>query len=152
MAPQTDDRHGLYLEDLAVGMSAVYARTVTEADIALFAGVSGDTNPIHFDEEFAQASPFKGRIAHGMLTASLLSTLFGTRLPGPGAIYLAQNLKFKAPVRAGDTVRARVEVDKIEAARKRVHFRCSCHVGDTVVVEGDALMMVARRADAAPAA
>ncbi len=103
MSTNFEDRHGHYLEDLVVGMTATYSRTVSEADIVMFAGASGDTNPIHFDEEFARATPFKGRIAHGMLTASFLSTIFGTKLPGPGCVSMAQNLKFTAPVRAGDT-------------------------------------------------
>ncbi|MCG8695213.1 MAG: MaoC family dehydratase [Minwuiales bacterium] len=147
MSTDTSERHGHYLEDLSVGMTAVYSRTITEADIAMFAGASGDTNPIHFDEEFAQSSPFKGRIAHGMLTASFLSTVFGTKLPGPGCIYLSQTLKFTAPVRAGETVVARVEIDDIDTEKKRVHFVCTCTVGETVVVKGDATIMVPRKAD-----
>ncbi len=147
MSTQIEDRHGHYLEDLSIGMTATYARTVSEADIVMFAGASGDTNPIHFDEEFASASPFKGRIAHGMLTASFLSTVFGTKLPGPGCVYMTQNLKFTAPVRAGDTVVARVQIDEIDLERKRVHFICMCTVGDATVLKGDAMIMVPRRAD-----
>ncbi len=152
MSTDTSERHGHYLEDLSVGMTAVYSRTITEADIAMFAGASGDTNPIHFDEEFAQSSPFKGRIAHGMLTASFLSTVFGTKLPGPGCIYLSQTLKFTAPVRAGETVVARVEIDAIDTEKKRVQFVCTCTVGETVVVKGDATIMVPRKADQRPVA
>lgn len=137
--------HGHYLEDLQVGMSAEYTKTVTEADIVAFADVSGDTNPVHLDEAFAAASPFKGRIAHGMLGASLLSTVFGTRLPGPGCIYISQDLRFKAPVRIGDTVVAKVAIIEIIAEKRRVKFACECLVGDTVVIEGDAVMMVSRR-------
>src|SRR5262249_28118598 len=89
------DLHGYYLEDLSVGMTAVYAKTVTDADVVLFAGVSGDVNPVHLNQEFAERTMFRGRIAHGMLTASFISTVLGTKLPGPGCIYISQNLKFK---------------------------------------------------------
>ena len=93
--------HGLYLEDLKVGMSAMFGKTVTEADIAAFAGVSGDTNPIHLHGGFAQSTRFGQRIAHGMLSASVISAALANKLPGPGAIYMSQNLRFRAPVRAG---------------------------------------------------
>ena len=99
-----DDSVGYCIEDLSVGMSAVYARTVTETDIVLFSGVSGDSNPVHMNELYARGTIFKTRIVHGMLTASFLSTVIGSKLPGPGSIYLSQNLRFRAPVRAGDTV------------------------------------------------
>ena len=147
MSSETEVRNGYDLEDLSIGMTATYSRTVSEADIVLFAGASGDTNPIHFDEEFAAASPFKGRIAHGMLTASYLSTVFGTKLPGPGCVYMTQNLKFTAPVRAGDTVVARVQIDEIDRERKRVHFICMCTVRGAAVLKGDALIMVPCRED-----
>ena len=111
-------------------MTAIFSKTVTEADIVLFAGISGDTNPVHLDEEFAKPTMFKGRIAHGMLTAGFISTVFGTKLPGPGCIYLSQNLKFKAPVRIGDTVRARVTVSAVDREKGRVTFATTCHVGD----------------------
>src|SRR5262245_52929611 len=102
--------HGLFFEDLSVGLTAVYGRTITDADIVLFSGISGDTNPVHLDQEFASHTMFSGRIAHGMLTAAFISTVIGTRLPGPGAIYVGQTLRFKAPVRVGDTVSARATV------------------------------------------
>lgn len=137
--------HGHYLEDLQVGMTASYAKTVSETDIHAFAELSGDTNPVHVNEAFANASPFKGRIAHGMLGASLLSTVLGTKLPGPGCIYLSQDLRFKAPVRIGDTVTATVTVTEILAERRRVKFACDCKVGDTVVIDGEAVMMVSRK-------
>lgn len=137
--------HGYYLEDLQVGMSAVYSKTVTEADIIMFAGVSGDTNPVHLDEAFAAETPFKGRIAHGMLGASLLSTVFGTKLPGPGCIYVSQDLRFKAPVRIGDTVVAKVTISEIVPEKRRVTFACECRVGDTVVIDGAATLMVNRK-------
>ena len=137
-----DELHGLYLEDLKVGMTAVYAKTVTEADIVMFAGISGDINPVHLNHEFASETMFEGRIAHGMLSASFISTVIGTKLPGPGAIYLSQNLKFKAPVRAGDTVLARTTITEIIPDKRRVAMRTVCTVADKVVIEGDALIMV----------
>src|SRR3546814_10430641 len=95
-------------------MTAVFAKTVTDADITMFAGISGDTNPVHLDQSFAEKTMFAGRIAHGMLSASFISTVFGTRLPGPGCIYLRQDLRFQAPVKIGDTVEARVTVKEIQ--------------------------------------
>jgi len=141
------EKHGYFIEDLEVGMSAVFAKTVSEADITMFAGISGDTNPVHLDESFAEKTMFAGRIAHGMLSASFISTVFGTRLPGPGCIYLRQDLRFKAPVKVGDTVEARVTVKEIQAEKKRVVFDTVCSVGDTVVLEGEAMLMVHRRRD-----
>ena len=152
MSTDTSERHGHYLEDLSVGMTAVYSRTITEADIAMFAGASGDTNPIHFDEEFARSSPFKGRIAHGMLSAGVISTVFGTRRPGPGCIYLSQDLRFRAPVKIGDTVTATVTIREIVPEKARVIFDTACKVGETVVVDGEAKLMVDRRADLKSAA
>ncbi len=137
--------HGYYLEDLSVGMTSIFAKTVTEADIVMFAGVSGDTNPIHINQEFAEGSMFKGRIAHGMLSASFISTVVGTRLPGPGCIYINQNLRFRAPVKAGDTVVARATVKEILPSRRRVVLTTVCTIGDTVVIDGEATMMVANR-------
>ncbi len=140
-----DELHGYYLEDLEVGMTAVFAKTVTEADIVMFAGVSGDTNPVHINQLFAEGSMFKERIAHGMLSASFISTVVGTRLPGPGCIYVTQSLRFKAPVKAGDTVVARATVKEIVPDRKRVTLSTTCSVGETVVLDGEATMMVANR-------
>jgi 3-hydroxybutyryl-CoA dehydratase len=143
------DLHGHYLEDLAVGMTASYAKTITETDIVLFAGISGDVNPVHINHEFAAGTLFEGPIAHGMLTASLISTVLGTRLPGPGAIYLKQSLSFRAPVKARDTVVARVTVRDIDQERRSVRFDCRCTVRETVVLEGEALIRVDRRPEAA---
>ena len=140
-----EEQHGYFLEDLEPGMSKVFAKTVTEADLLLFAGVSGDTNPLHLDEEFARDTMFEGRIAHGMLTAALISTVIGTRLPGPGCIYLSQTLKFLAPVRIGDTVAARATVIEINPERKRVRLHTTCSVGDKVVLDGEALILVPSR-------
>lgn len=146
------DLHGYYLEDLSVGMSASFAKTVTEADIVNFAGVSGDTNPVHLNQDFAAATMFGGRIAHGMLSAGFISTVFGTRLPGPGCIYLSQDLRFKAPVKIGDTVTATVTIREIVQEKARIVFDTVCKVGDKVVVEGEAKLMVDRRADLKTAA
>jgi 3-hydroxybutyryl-CoA dehydratase len=140
-----EEKYGYYLEDLEPGMAATYAKTVTEADVVLFAGVSGDSNPVHMDNEFAKGTMFKGRIAHGMLTASFISTVLGTRLPGPGCIYVSQNLKFRAPVRIGDTVRTRVVVTSVDMERGKVALETTCSVGETVVITGEALLVVPRR-------
>lgn len=135
--------HGYFLEDLSVGMNEMFAKTITEADIVMFAGVTGDTNPVHINSEFAEKTIFKERIAHGMLSAGLISTVFGTKLPGPGAIYMNQSLTFKAPVCIGDTVTATVTLKEING--KRVSFDCECRVGDTVVLEGEATLMVSKK-------
>lgn len=137
--------HGYYIEDLQEGMTAAFGKTVTDADILMFAGVSGDTNPVHLNDEFALGTPFAGRIAHGMLTASLISTVFGTKLPGPGCVYLSQTLKFLAPVRVGETVRAEVTVKSVDRERRRCIFETVCKVGAKNVLEGEAVIMVARR-------
>lgn len=141
--------HGYYLEDLTVGMSAVFGKTITEADITAFAGVSGDTNPIHLHEGFARTSRFGQRIAHGMLSASFISTVVGTRLPGPGSIYVSQSLNFKAPVKIGDTVTARCEIVEIVPDRKRIKLRTECLCGDKVVLDGEAVILVPSRPMAA---
>lgn len=138
--------NGYDIEDLTVGMSASFTKTLTDADITMFVGVSGDNNAVHIDDEFAATTPFKGRIAHGILTASFISAAIANRLPGPGVIYLGQNLKFKAPVRPGDTVRATVTVKEIDLARGRVSLTTVCTVKDTVVIEGDALVKPTSRA------
>jgi 3-hydroxybutyryl-CoA dehydratase len=137
--------HGYYLEDLEVGMTAVYSKTVTEADIMAFAGVSGDTNPLHLSDDFAKTTMFEGRIAHGMLSASFISTLIGTRLPGPGAIYMGQSLKFLAPVRPGQCVNTRATVTDINHEKARITLHTQCMVGDDVVIEGEALIKVPTR-------
>jgi 3-hydroxybutyryl-CoA dehydratase len=145
-APVTDDElHGYYFEDLRVGMTAVYSKTVTEADIVAFAGLSGDTNPVHLSEQFGRAGMFEGRIAHGMLSAAYISTLIGTKLPGPGAIYMGQTLKFMAPVRPGDTVNARVTVRTLNDEKARAVLDTVCMVDGEVVIEGEALIKVPLR-------
>jgi 3-hydroxybutyryl-CoA dehydratase len=131
---------GYDYEDLRVGMSAMFAKTITEADIVLFAAVSGDNNAIHINEEFAASTRFKGRIAHGMLSASVISAAIANKMPGPGAIYVSQSLRFKAPVRAHDTVRATVTVMEMIPGRFRVLLSTVCTVGGLVVIEGEALV------------
>ena len=133
--------NGYDVEDLRVGMSASFSKTITEADLVLFAGVSGDNNAMHVNEEFAAATPFGGRIAHGMLTASVISAAIANKVPGPGTIYLGQNLRFRAPVRPGETVHATVTVTEIVVDRRRVTLSTICRVGEKVVIEGDALVM-----------
>ena len=130
-----------YIEDLQPGMTACTAKTVTEADIILFAGISTDVNPAHLDEEYAKGTMFGGRIAHGMLSAGFISAVLANKLPGPGTIYLSQTLKFKAPVRPGDTVTATVTVKEVNVAKNRVILDTVCTVGGKVVIEGECQMM-----------
>ncbi len=137
--------NGYDIEDLKSGMSASFAKTITEADIVLFAAASGDHNAVHVNEQFAQTTPFKGRIAHGMLSASVISAAIAGRLPGPGTIYLGQNLRFKAPVRPGDTVHATVTVREVFPEKRRVSLTTICTVDGKVVVDGDALVMPTSR-------
>ena len=136
---------GYDIEDLRAGMSASFAKTITEADIVLFAAASGDNNAVHINEEFARTTQFNGRIAHGMLSASVISAAIAGRLPGPGTIYLGQNLRFKAPVRAGDTVHATVTVKDVIPEKRRVTLTTVCTVGGKVVIDGDALVMPTSR-------
>ena len=137
--------HGYYFEDLEVGMHDVFAKTITDADIITFAGISGDTNPVHLNHEFASETMFEGRIAHGMLTSSFISTVIGTKLPGPGCIYVSQNLRFKAPVKVGDTVAAHCTVTKLITEKRFIELQTQCIVRDKVVVDGEATIMVPSR-------
>jgi 3-hydroxybutyryl-CoA dehydratase len=137
--------NGLRLEDLSLGQSAEVSHTVTDADIRAFAEVSGDNNPVHLDEDYAAATPFKTRIAHGMLSAGYISAVLGTRLPGPGAIYISQTMNFKRPVRIGDEVTTRATVSAIDAEKARVTLTTVCEVAGKAVVEGEAVVMVPRR-------
>ena len=136
---------GFFFEDLQIGQRASLGKTISEADILMFAAVSLDTNPIHVDAEAAKQSIFGERIAHGMLSASLISALLGTRLPGPGAIYMRQSLRFVGPVRIGDTVRATVEVISLHPEKKRATLKTTCMVGDELVIEGEAYVQVPSR-------
>jgi 3-hydroxybutyryl-CoA dehydratase len=130
-----------YIDELKPGMSDTFTHTVTERDIEMFGEVSGDMNPAHFDAAFAATTPFKTRIAHGVLSASYISTVLGMKMPGPGSIFISLTTRFKAPVRIGDTVTATCTVKEVLAEKRRVSFDCNCKVGDTVVVEGEAVVM-----------
>jgi 3-hydroxybutyryl-CoA dehydratase len=134
-----NDQYGYDIEDLKEGMSASFAKTITEADIVLFAGVSGDNNAVHTNEEFAATTAFGGRIAHGFLTASVISAAVANRLPG--TIYLGQQLRFRSPVRPGDTVHATVTVKSIDATKARAVLDTVCRVRGTVVIDGEATVM-----------
>jgi 3-hydroxybutyryl-CoA dehydratase len=136
---------GFHFEDLSVGQSAEISRVVAAADIDAFAEVSGDTNPVHLDADYAATTTFQGRIAHGMLSAAYISAVLGTRLPGPGAIYLSQQLRFRRPVRIGDAVTARVTVQALDERRGHVTFATVCLVDGKAVVDGEAVVMVPRR-------
>jgi len=133
---------GYGIEELEIGMEASYEREITEELVAQYAELSGDFNPVHMDEEFAKGTRFKGRIAHGLLTASFLSTVLGTKLPGPGSIYLHQDLIFRAPVRFGDVVLSSVKVEKVNLHRRVVVLSCKCEVKGRAVLQGEAVMMV----------
>jgi 3-hydroxybutyryl-CoA dehydratase len=137
---------GLYFDELSVGQSAETTHVVGAADIEAFAAVSGDHNPVHLDEAFAKATPFGGRIAHGMLAASYISAVLGNQLPGPGAIYLSQSLRFRRPVKIGDPVTAKVTVKALDAAKGHATLETVCLVGGKTVVDGEALVMVPKRA------
>lgn len=137
-----DLQHGYYLEDLSVGMEAIFAKTVTEADVLMFAAVSGDTNPLHINAEFAAQTRFKQRIVHGMLTTSLWSTLVGTRLPGPGSAYMGQEINFLRPVHIGDTVTAKMIITEINAEKQRVYLNAEAYVADVLVAVGQAKVWV----------
>ena len=138
-------KHGYFFEDLTVGMSDSYTRTITEQDISQFAEVSGDNNPVHMDAEFAATTRFKKRIAHGMLSGSFISTVVGTQLPGPGCLYVSQTLKFRAPVYIGDSVTATVTITELNERRGYVTLDTVCRVGDTDVIRGEAMMLVPKR-------
>jgi len=135
----------LYLEDLEVGMSAESDHLVDDAAVRAFAEVCGDFNPLHMDEEYAKTTIFGGRIAHGALSASYLSAVLGNQLPGPGAVFLEMNMRFRRPVRIGETVTARVEVGEINEGTGRVTMKCQCLVGGKAVVKGETLVKVNRR-------
>jgi len=134
-------RGTICIEDLEVGMSRHLTKTVTDRDIELFAEVSTDRNPVHLDDDYARDTIFEGRIAHGMLTAGLISAVIGEQLPGHGTVYLGQSLKFLAPVRPGDTVTATVTVMSIDHSRRRVTLETHCAVGKTLVLKGEALVL-----------
>jgi 3-hydroxybutyryl-CoA dehydratase len=136
---------GLYFDELSVGQSAEITRVVGAADIDAFAEVSGDINPVHLDEAYAKTTTFGGRIAHGMLSAAYISAVLGARLPGPGAIYLSQSLRFRRPVKIGDPVTARVTVKALDAGKSHATLETVCQVNGKTVVDGEAVVMVPRR-------
>ncbi|GGH52519.1 (R)-hydratase [Frigidibacter albus] len=138
-------RGTICIEDLEIGMVRYLRKEVTDRDIELFAEVSTDRNPVHLDEAYAQDTIFGGRIAHGMLTAGLISAVIGEQLPGHGTVYLGQTLKFMAPVRPGDMVYAEVKVIAIDHAKRRVTLETHCAVGDTVVLKGEAVVLAPSR-------
>ena len=130
------------LEEIEIGMNVSYSQTITDADIKAFSGISGDRNPVHLDEQYAEKSRYKKRIAHGLMTASYFSALFGTKIPGEGCVYVSQSLNFKRPVYIGDTVVATVEVISVDLAKKRVFFRTTCKVKNKVVTDVEAELFV----------
>ncbi len=141
-----DQTHGtIYIEDLEIGMVRFMRKQLTDRDIELFAEASSDRNPVHLDEAYAKDTTFRGRIAHGMLTAGLISAVIGNQLPGHGTVYLSQSLKFMAPVRPGDVVYAEVKVLGIDLSKRRVTLETHCSVGDTVVLKGEALVLAPSR-------
>lgn len=129
------------IEDIATGMTRRLSKVIGDEDIELFGRISTDRNPVHFDDDYARDTIFGGRIAHGMLTAGLISAIIGEQLPGHGTIYMKQSLTFLAPVRPGDLVDAAVTVTAIDYSRRRVTLECQCAVGDTVVLKGEAMVL-----------
>lgn len=137
---------GFYFDELSVGQAVEISRVVGTADIEAFAEVSGDNNPVHLDEAYAATTQFGERIAHGMLSAAYISAILGTRLPGPGAIYLSQSLRFRRPVKIGDLVVARATVTALDEAKGRVTLETVCEVGGKTVMDGEAVVIAPRRA------
>lgn len=131
-----------YFEDLALGMRESVAKTVGNEDVIGFAELSGDRNPIHLSEHFARKTRFGERIVHGLYTASLISAVIGTRLPGPGAVYISQTLNFRGPVKIGDVVVVSVEVAELIEKGRRVRLACQCRVGETLVLDGEGWLSV----------
>ncbi|WP_341988032.1 3-hydroxybutyryl-CoA dehydratase [Azorhizobium sp. AG788] len=137
----------LCFEDLELGMTEILTKTIASSDVVGFAEVTGDRNPIHLSEHFAARTPFGTRIAHGLYTASLISAVLGTRLPGPGAVYISQTLNFRAPVKIDDTVTVKVEVAELIPERRRARLACTCSVGDELVLDGEAWVKVPPRSE-----
>ena len=130
------------INEIKIGMSESYSQTISEADVKAYAGISGDRNPVHMDEEYAEKSRYKKRIAHGMISSSFFSALFGTKLPGPGCVYVNQSLNFKRPVYIGDTVTAIITVTKIDEIKSRVYFDTVCKVKNKIVIDGQAELYI----------
>tara|TARA_B100000686_G_scaffold340113_1_gene415289 strand:- start:1159 stop:1635 length:477 start_codon:yes stop_codon:yes gene_type:complete len=140
-----EDLHGYFIEELATGMTDVCVRTITETDIIQYSQVSGDNNPLHMNEQFAKKTIFKGCIAHGMLACGYISSVFGTKLPGPGCAFINQNLNFRSPVRVGDTVQTRVTIKEILKDSNQVYCEIVCSVEKKIVIDGTALLWVPNR-------
>ena len=138
-------RGTICIEDMEMGMTRYLQKVVTDRDIELFAEVSTDRNPVHLDDDYAQDTIFQGRIAHGMLTAGLISAVIGEQLPGHGAVYMSQSLKFLAPVRPGDLVHAQVTVIDIEVSKRRVKLDCECTIDGKKVLVGEATVLAPSR-------
>jgi 3-hydroxybutyryl-CoA dehydratase len=130
------------IEDISIGMEASYSHTITDEDVRRFAEVSGDSNPVHLSDKYAEASRFKKRIAHGLMSASYFSALFGTRIPGPGCVYVSQSLLFKRPVYLYDKVTATVTVTEVNPGKRRVFFKTVCKVKNKIVIDGEAELYV----------
>lgn len=130
------------INELSIGMSESYTQTITDSDVKMFAGLSADHNPIHVDQIYAESSRYKKRIAHGLLSASFFSGIFGTKLPGEGCVYASQSLFFKRPVYLGDTVTAKVTISKIDVEKKRVYFLTQCFVRNKIVTTGEAEIFI----------
>lgn len=130
------------INEIKIGMSESYSQTITDADVKAYAGISGDRNPVHMSDEYAEQSRYKKRIAHGMISSSFFSALFGTKLPGPGCVYVNQSLNFTRPVYIGDTVTAIVTVTKVDDIKSRVFFDTVCKVKNKVVIDGQAELYI----------
>ena len=139
---QFNKLHGFFIQDLKVGQEAILSKTITEADIANFSGVTGDNNPVHISDDFASKTIFKKRVAHGFFTASLISTLIATKLPGPGSIYISQTLKFLAPAYIGDNILTRVIIQKIDKEKRRVNLLTECFISNKKILTGEAEILV----------
>ena len=139
---QFNKLHGFFIQDLKVGQEAILSKTITEADITNFSGVTGDNNPVHISDDFASKTIFKKRVAHGFFTASLISTLIATKLPGPGSIYISQNLKFLAPAYIGDNILTKVIIQKIDKQKKRVSLLTESFISDKKILTGEAEILV----------
>lgn len=137
--------HGYYLEDLEAGMSASMSKTISDEDVQQFAAVTGDFNPIHVDDDFAANSSFGKRIVHGMFNAGLISAVLGMKMPGPGATFVGQTLKFRNPVFIGDTVETKVTVESVNPRHGFVKLTTTCSVNDKVVATGEATTVVDKR-------
>ena len=144
---QFNKLHGFFIQDLKVVQEAILSKTITEADIANFSGVTGDNNPVHISDDFASKTIFKKRVAHGFFTASLISTLIATKLPGPGSIYISQTLKFLAPAYIGDNILTRVIIQKIDKEKRRVNLLTECFISNKKILTGEAEILVDKKSE-----